>query len=150
LMVMLVLASVLFRLSWFVYGVLLIPFLLVLFLFGVALGIFGCAVVLRFGPAAEWLIWPIPALLSPLACVFYPLSVLPGWMQSLARLLPPSYIFEGMRKVVAGGAASGGALLWSAALALLYILLALWIFTRVYRHAVRTGLIARYSAESLA
>jgi ABC-2 type transport system permease protein len=85
-----------------------------------------------------------------LACVFYPLSVLPGWMQSLARLLPPSYIFEGMRKVVAGGAASGGALLWSAALALLYILLALWIFTRVYRHAVRTGLIARYSAESLA
>jgi ABC-2 type transport system permease protein len=150
LMVMLVLASVLFRLSWFVYGVLLIPFLLVLFLFGVALGIFGCAVVLRFGPAAEWLIWPIPALLSPLACVFYPLSVLPGWMQSLARLLPPSYIFEGMRKVVACGAASGGALLWSAALALLYILLALWIFTRVYRHAVRTGLIARYSAESLA
>jgi ABC-2 type transport system permease protein len=98
LIVMLVLASAVFGLSWFVYGLLLIPFLLVLFLFGVALGIFGCAVVLRFGPAAEWLIWPVPALLSPLACVFYPLAVLPGWMQSLARLLPPSYIFEGMRR----------------------------------------------------
>jgi ABC-2 type transport system permease protein len=30
----------------------------------------------------------------------------------------------------------------------LYILLAGWYFTRIYRHAVRTGLIARYSAET--
>ncbi len=44
-----------FGLSFFSYGALLLPFLLVLFLFGIALGIFGSAVVLRFGPAAEWL-----------------------------------------------------------------------------------------------
>jgi ABC-2 type transport system permease protein len=35
------------------------------------------------------------------------------------------------------------------ALAIAYVLLAALGFTRVYRHAVRTGLIARYSAESL-
>lgn len=33
-------------------------------------------------------------------------------------------------------------------LAALYILLATVFFVRVYRHAVRTGLLARYSAES--
>jgi hypothetical protein len=38
---------------------------------------------------------------------------------------------------------------WGACLAVLYILLACWFFTRVYRHAVQTGLIARYSAETL-
>src|ERR1700683_2617627 len=54
LIVMLVLATTAFGLSFFTYGVLLAPFLLVLFLFGVALGIFGCAVVLRLGPAAQW------------------------------------------------------------------------------------------------
>jgi len=35
------------------------------------------------------------------------------------------------------------------ALALLDILLAAWLFTRVYRYAVRSGLLARYSAESV-
>src|ERR1700761_5577632 len=53
LVTMLVLAAVAFGLSFFVYGVMLIPFLLILFLFGISLGIFGCAIVLRLGPAAE-------------------------------------------------------------------------------------------------
>jgi ABC-2 type transport system permease protein len=147
--VMLALATSVFGLSFFVYGLLLAPFLMVLFLFGVALGISGCAVVLRLGPAAEWLIWPIPALLSPLACVFYPLSALPGWLQYPARLLPPSYVFESMRKIVAGRAVSGTSLLLGGGLALFYILLSGWFFTRIYKYVVRSGLIARYSAESL-
>ncbi len=146
---MLVLATTVFGLSFFVYGLMLVPFLLVLFLFGVALGIFGCAVVLRLGPSAEWLIWPIPALLSPLACVFYPLSALPVWMQDVARLIPASWVFEAMRQAVAGGSPSPWALLWGGGLAIFYILLAGWFFTRIYRYAVRSGLIARYSAESV-
>jgi ABC-2 type transport system permease protein len=36
-----------------------------------------------------------------------------------------------------------------AGLAVLYLLAASWFFVRVYRHAVRTGLIARYSAETV-
>jgi ABC-2 type transport system permease protein len=149
LVVMLVLATSLFGLSFFVYGVMLIPFLLVLFLFAVALGIFAAGLVLRMGPAAEWLIWPIPAILSPFACVFYPLSALPVWMRYPAHLLPPSYVFEAMRQIVRGESPSPLTVLGSGCLALFYILVAGWFFTRIYRHAVRTGLIARYSAESL-
>jgi ABC-2 type transport system permease protein len=126
-----------------------VPFLGVLFLFGIALGIFGAAVVLRLGPSAEWFIWPIPAIVSPFAGVFYPLATLPGWMQVIARVLPPSYVFENMRALVTGGVYSASALVWGLGLAVLYILLACLFFTRVYRHAVRTGLIARYSAESV-
>ncbi len=147
--VMLLVATLAFGLSFFSYGVLLVPFLLVLFLFGIALGIFGSAVVLRLGPASEWFVWPIPALLSPFAGVFYPLSTLPRWMQYVARVLPPSYVFEGMRGIVLGRAVPASALLWGAGLALLSIVLAGWFFARIYRHAVRTGLIARYSAETV-
>ena len=146
---MLLIATFVFGLSFLAYGPPIVLFLLVLFLFAVSLGIFACAVVLRLGPAAEWLIWPIPALLSPLACVFYPRSALPLWMQYLARLLPPSWVFEAMRKIVAGRSPSLWALLGSAGLALVYVLLAGWFFTRIYRYAVRSGLIARYSAESV-
>ncbi|MCP3136123.1 ABC transporter permease [Pyxidicoccus xibeiensis] len=149
LVVMLVLASGLFGLSFATYGLMFVPFLLVLFLFGIAIGIFGCALVLRLGPASEWFVWPIPALISPFAGVFYPLSTLPPWMQAVSQVLPPSYVFEGMRTLVSGGTFSGTALLWGAALALLEILLASVFFSRVHRHAVRTGLIARYSAESV-
>lgn len=148
LFVMLTLATTVFGLSFFIYGLALIPFLLVLFLFGIALGVLACAVVLRYGPAAEWFVWPIPAVLSPFAAVFYPLATLPPWMQYVAHLLPPSYVFESMRAILAGAPISPLDLLWGIALALLYILLTGWYFTRIYRYAVRTGLIARYSAET--
>jgi ABC-2 type transport system permease protein len=149
LIVMLVLAFAAFGLSFLSYGLALIPFLLVLFLFGIALGIFASAVVLRLGPASEWFIWPMPALISPFAGVFYPVASLPAWMQGVAQILPPSYVFEGMRAIVAGRGFSGASLLVGAALALVYIGLAYAFFARVYRHAVRTGLIARYAAETV-
>jgi len=146
---MFVLASAVFGLSFLNYGVAVLPFLLVLFLFGVALGVAGAAIVLRFGPATEWFLWPIPALVSPFAGVFYPISTLPAWMQYIARLLPPSYVFENLRAIVSGQAASTAALAWSVLLAIAYVGLGCWIFVRVYRHSVRTGLVARYSAETV-
>jgi ABC-2 type transport system permease protein len=147
--VMLVLATALFGLSFLAYGLMLVPFLLILFLFGVALGICTSAVVLRLGPAAEWFVWPVPAVVSPFAGVFYPMSTLPAWMQYAGKLLPLSYVFEGVRTIVAGGTVPGTSLILGLGLSVAYVLLACWFFTRVYRNAVRTGILARYSAESL-
>ena len=149
LVVMLVVATAVFHLSFLSYGILLVPFIFVLFLFGIALGIIGTALVLRLGPAAEWFVWPIPAVLSPFAGVFYPIATLPAWMQWISHALPPSYVFEGMRSIVRGEPVSWLMLFGGLGLAAFYVLFAGWIFTRVYRYAVRTGLIARYSAESV-
>ncbi|MDD5680206.1 MAG: ABC transporter permease [Candidatus Omnitrophica bacterium] len=147
--VMFFIAVPFFNLSFIIYGLAIVPFFLVLFLFGISLGIFGSALVLRFGPASEWFIWPLPALLSPFAAVLYPLSTLPPWMQSVAHLLPPSYVFEGLRAIISGSKFSGITLLWGILLAAGYIVLAYRFFTGVYRHALRSGLTARYSAENL-
>lgn len=147
--VMVLLATTVFGLSFAAYGLMAIPFLLVLFVFGVSLGIFACAMVLRLGPAAEWFVWPIPAVLSPFAGVFYPIATLPAWMQLVAYALPPAYVFEGLRAVVAGGPVPGGALARGALLAAAGLLLACGFFARTYRHTVRTGLLARYTAESV-
>lgn len=147
--VMVLTAGAAFGFWVFTYGVLLLPFLLILFLFGISLGIIGSAVVLRMGPAAEWFIWPIPAIVAPFAGVYYPLSTLPVWMRAVSRLLPPSYVFEGVRAIAAGHAVPAGQLAAGCALALVYVMGACYVFSRVYRAAVRTGLIARYSAESV-
>jgi ABC-2 type transport system permease protein len=149
LLAMLAIATPLFGLSFARYGLAMIPYVLVLFLFGIALGIAGITIVLRLGPAAEWFVWPIPAIISPFVGVFYPLDTLPVWMQGAARGLPPSYVLESMRAVMAGRPFSVSALAIGTVLALLYIVIATWAFTAVFRHAVRTGLLARYSAESV-
>ena len=36
----------------------------------------------------------------PLACIYYPVSVLPVWLQYVAWTLPPTYVFEGMRALL--------------------------------------------------
>ncbi|MFZ1909329.1 MAG: ABC transporter permease [Burkholderiales bacterium] len=86
--------------------------------------------------------------MTPFAGVFYPIDTLPTWMQYTSAMLPPSYVFEGMRAVLAGKPVALISALWGGGLAVLYILLACWFFSRTYRYAVRTGLLARYSAES--
>ena len=147
LVAMLAVATAVFHLQFFSLGVALAAFILVLFVFGISLGILATALVLRFGPAAEWLLWPLPALLSPFAAVFYPLAILPVWMQAVARALPPSYVFEGMRGLLAGEAFPTRLLLEGGAVAAVELLAMCYLFARVFRRAVRTGLLARYSAE---
>ena len=148
--VMVLLAGAVFHLEFFSIGLPLVAFLMVLFVFGISLGIFASAIVLRLGPASEWLLWPLPALVSPFAAVFYPLGVLPRWMQAVAHVLPPSYVFEGMRALLAGRPFPASSLLQGSSVAVVELLLAAYFYGRVYRHAVRTGLLARYSAESVA
>jgi ABC-2 type transport system permease protein len=149
LVVMLLLATGVFHLQFFSMGLPLFAFLMVLFVFGISLGIFASGMVLRLGPASEWLLWPLPALLSPFAAVFYPLAVLPQWMQWVSKALPPSYVFEGMRMLLAGQPFPGILLLQGSLVAVAELLLAAYFYASVYRHAVRTGLLARYSAESV-
>lgn len=136
-----------FGLSIATYGVMMIPFILVLMIFGMALGVVAIAVVLRLGPAAEWFVWPIPALLAPFAAVYYPLTTLPIAMRWLAKLMPASYVFEGMRAVVAGHRFEVAELWLAFVLAAIYLSVAYWIFTRVFRFAIRQGLITRYMSQ---
>ncbi len=149
LVVMLVLAFVAFGLSFLALGPIVAAFLAVLFLFGIALGVLACSIVLRLGPSAEWFVWPIPLLMSPLVGVFYPLAILPGWMRAIAHALPPSYVFENLRAVVAGRPASVADLGLAAAIAVAELLLCAWAFARTHRNALRSGLIARYAAETV-
>lgn len=148
LVLMVLLAIALFGFDATAYGLAILPFLVILFLSGIALGIFGIALVLRLGPSCEWLVWPIPAIISPFVGVFYPIASLPEWMQAVAVALPPTYVFEGIRTILAGGSVPLGGFALGSVLAIGYILAASAFFMNTYKRAVRTGIIARYSAEN--
>jgi ABC-2 type transport system permease protein len=146
-----ILAGVAFGFDIFKIGLFLIPFMGVLFLFALAMGIFVSGVIFRLGPTAEWLGWPIPLVLSIFSGVFYPIATLPLTFQIIAKAIPASYVFESLRSLIATGTFSadlGVNLLIGGALALLYVAGAYIFFIRIYRHNLETGAIAQFSAES--
>jgi len=65
-----------------------------------AIGIFVAGLLLRNGMGAEGMAWTIMFLFLPLTCVYYPVTVLPHWLQYVAWSLPPTYVFEGMRALL--------------------------------------------------
>jgi len=150
--VMNLLAWIAFGYNVFKIGLMIFPFMVVLFIFGMAMGIFISGVIFRLGPAAEWMSWPIPLVLSIFCGVFYPLETLPQAMRIVSFMLPPSYIFESLRGIL-GGHSLDGHLLRNLAiaggLAALYLVCAYLFFAEVYRRNLRTGSIARFSAEEV-
>lgn len=78
----------------------LVPLVINLLLFGWALGIFTSGLLIRWGHAVEALIWGIPFLIQPISAIYYPLSVLPTWVQKISLCIPSTYVFEGMRLVI--------------------------------------------------
>ncbi|MET0970295.1 MAG: ABC transporter permease [Tardiphaga sp.] len=97
---MIVLAIVFFKFNLFGLGLPLVAFFCNLIFTSWSLGIFVSGLVLRNGLGAESIVWTLMFGLMPLACVYYPVSVLPYWLQLIAWCLPPTYVFEGMRALL--------------------------------------------------
>jgi ABC-2 type transport system permease protein len=96
------LAIAFFGFNVYSLGLALAAFFLNLILTSWAVGIVVSGVLLRNGMGAESLAWTLMFVLMPLTCVYYPVSVLPDWLQGLAWALPPTYVFEGMRALLIG------------------------------------------------
>jgi ABC-2 type transport system permease protein len=94
-------AILFFGFNFWSLGVGLGAFLANLLLTSWSVGLLVCGLLLRNGLGAEGLAWTFMFLLLPLACVYYPVTVLPGWLQPVAWLLPPTYVFEGLRALLA-------------------------------------------------
>ena len=97
-----VLSWALFAFNILGFGWGLILFFANLLLFGWSLGVFSTALIMRYGQAAESFAWAVPFMVQPITAVYYPVSVMPGWLQWVALGLPSTHVFEGMRAVMDG------------------------------------------------
>ena len=97
---------VVFHFSLFTIGpTLLIDFLL-LMVFGYAVGMFALGMILWFGTRIQSVSWSLIYLIQPLVGVFYPVSILPTWVQTIAFVFPPTYVFESARAAMITGKAN--------------------------------------------
>ncbi|MBI4397570.1 MAG: ABC transporter permease [Candidatus Omnitrophica bacterium] len=128
-------------------GLYLVPFAFNLLLFGWAVGIFTAGLVIRWGHAAEALIWGVPFLIQPLSAIFYPLSILPPWLQVISKCIPSTYVFEGMRTVIATGSLEAGNFWIAFSLNLVYFAAAGAFFYWMYHKARVAGRLGRLGMD---
>ncbi|WP_343563605.1 ABC transporter permease [Kiloniella sp. b19] len=96
-------AILLYETSIYDLGLPLVAFFANLMLMGWALGMIVCALILRVGLGAESMAWLVIFLIAPVSAIYYPVTVLPEWLQTVAWSLPTAPVFEGMRSVLFEG-----------------------------------------------
>ena len=78
--------------------------------------------------------------------VYYPTTILRGWMQLISHASPATYVLDAVRRALVDGASIKELLadLWPLlAMAFVFIPLGLWGFGRAERYARRTGKLER-------
>ncbi|NBR11609.1 MAG: ABC transporter permease [Alphaproteobacteria bacterium] len=95
-----VMATIFFGFNYFALGISAALFFANLVLTGWAVGLFVSGLVMRLGLGAESLAWTVMFVLLPLTSVYYPVTILPAWLQPVAWSLPPTYVFEGLRALL--------------------------------------------------
>ena len=126
-----------------VVGVWLMPFVLNLVISGWIIGLFTTSLIMRFGQEAEVLAWSMVFLFQPISCVFYPMEVLPKWLQMIAWMNPAAHIFEGMRSVLSTSESPVGNLAWAVCLnGALLVGVVTW-FYRTVAYCKDQGLLVR-------
>ena len=135
------LAILFYQYSIFDLGLPLLAFFTNLLVMGWAIGLMVVALVLRFGLGMEGLAWAIIFAFAPLSGIYYPVSVLPAWLQPVSLALPSSHVFEGMRAVMNDHVFLTDHFLAAVGLNALYLGVGLAIYLYTFKSARKRGLL---------
>ena len=125
----------LFHYSIFGFGFALIAFFVNLIVMGWAIGLVMSGIVMRHGLGAESVAWGAIFIVQPITGVYYPIEILPHWLQQVALFLPSSHVFAGMRAALFDHVFRTDLLLNAMALNVVYIAVGISVFLWYYRVA---------------
>ena len=117
----------------------LIFLLITLYIFGVTLGLLVTSGLIRFGPSFENIAWASLFFLAPLGCIYYPIEILPNWLQLIAKLLPLVHIFEEMRNILIHDIVNNYQILKAILISFIYFVIGIFIFYLSYNGAKNRG-----------
>ena len=119
----------------------MVAFFANLFIMGWAVGLIVIGLVMRWGLGAESMAWAAMFAVTPLTGVYYPVSVLPGWLQPVAYALPSTHVFEGMRAILLDGTFRADLMASAVALNVAYLAVGSAAFLGFFHSARRRGLL---------
>lgn len=137
-----ILTYALYSANIFIVGWLLLPWALLLILFGWVFGLLVAGIVMRYGTRIQTLAWTAIYIIAPFACVFYSVETLPAWAQTISRFVPASYVFEAMRSTLNGVPIPLNELIWPTVLCLVYFFLAALMIRSSFNKILTRGLIS--------
>ena len=120
-------------------------FLMGCFLTALIVGLLVCALVVLFGTRAETSAWAAVNFIVMLSGIYYPVSVLPGWVGAISAAIPLTYFLDAMRAGYGFPSQFAHPFLTGFALAALYVTLAHWALASAVTRARRTGLLLKLS-----
>ena len=126
-----------------IMGLWLLPFVVNLVITGWVIGVLTTSLIMRFGQEAEILAWSLVFLFQPISCVFYPLDVLPYWLQVVAWMNPAAHIFEGMRDVLREGTVPFAHLAWAGGLNVVLLVMTIILFYKTFAYCKVQGSLVR-------
>ncbi len=129
----------LFGVSIFKIGLPLIFLLLALYIFGVTLGLLVTSGLVRFGPSFENIAWASLFFLAPLGCIYYPIDILPEWLQLIAKFLPLVHLFEEMRSILIDNIINYSAVFKACIISFVYFTFSIVVFYCSYNGAKLRG-----------
>ena len=122
----------------------LIPFFFVLVMSGWWIGLCIVSLLLRYTTKIQASAWTVVWLLAPLSAIYFPISSLPTWAQALSKIIPASYVFEEMRKVIQNGPINWMNLVYATILNLIYIPISLLLVRLSFKRLLNKGLAKIY------
>ena len=129
------LAFLLYGFGIWTLGPVLVLYFAALMAMGWAVALGVTALILRHGAGAEALAWGVLFGLAPFSAVFYPVSVLPAWLQPISLAIPATHVFEGMRAALLDGRLAWDHLAYAFVLDLIWLGLAAWLFMAQFQSA---------------
>ena len=133
------LAWAFFGYNIYTLGLPLVAFFFILQMFSWSIGLAMSGMIMRVGQSAESFAWAAVFILMPVSGVYYPVSVLPHWLQVISYGLPPAYIFEGMRAILAEKTVHWDSLAIAFGLSAVYLVVGFQIFQAFFRASRRAG-----------
>lgn len=146
LLVVTALAFFLYSFNLFSLGFTLIPFFVNLIVFAWASGIVITGLIVRYGMRIQSFAWTLIALFQPVSAVFYPISILPSFLQKIAWFFPTAHVFEGMRQVLSKGGLPTEHLIWAFWLNLIYLIFSAGFFAIMFEKARKKGKLVKIEA----
>jgi ABC-2 type transport system permease protein len=95
--------------------------------------------LIRFGPSFENIAWASLFFLAPLGCIYYPIEILPNWLQIIAKILPLVHIFEEMRNILIHDIVNYHQILKAIFISFVYFVIGIIIFYLSYNGAKNRG-----------
>lgn len=114
-----------------------------LILFSWAIGVLLTGVIFRFGTRIQAMSWGFIFLFQPLSAAFFPVSVLPDFVQKVAYSIPATYVFEAARKSYTDQTVDWGSFRIALLLNIIYLTVAFAVFYIMFRKSRQTGQFAR-------